>query len=139
MTDSSSASQGSALVLPVPPSSAKHPSPALAAALSAADLDAATACFARDGCLLTADATTIRGREDIRAVLAQLISINATAEIEHGGMLVAGDVALAAECWTTRFARSDGATYTRRKPTTSVMRRVEGTWKLQIAAPWGWG
>ena len=119
--------------------SAKDPSPAFAAALSTGDLDAATACFARDGCLLTADATAIRGRADIRAVLGQLIAMSALAEVEQRAILVTGEVALATECWTTRFLRSNGTTYARTAPTSTVLRRVEDVWKLQIAAPWGWG
>jgi uncharacterized protein (TIGR02246 family) len=120
-------------------SSAKDPSPALATALSSGDLEAATACFARDGCLLTADATTIRGREDIRAVLRQLISMSADVQVEQRALLVSGEIALAAEHWTTRFLAYSGATYARSRSTSTVLRRVEGIWKLQIAAPWGWG
>jgi len=110
----------------------------LAAALSAGDLDTATTCFARDGYLLTADATAVRGREDIRGVLDQLISMGAIAEVDQRSILVSGEVALASEHWTTRYDRAPELTYSRTVPTTLVLRRIEGHWKLQIAAPWGW-
>jgi hypothetical protein len=50
--------------------------------LSAGDLEGATACFARDACLLTQDATAIHSRERIRPVLAQLIARRARIEVE---------------------------------------------------------
>lgn len=121
------------------PSSAKDPSPALAAALSSGDLDAATACFARDGCLLTPDATTIRGRENIRGVLGQWLAMHPSLEVEQRGMLVSGDVAIATEVWLIRLERRDLAPFAQTSNSTTVLRRIEATWKLQIAAPWGWG
>jgi hypothetical protein len=42
---------------------------ALAVSLSSGDLDAATSCFAKDACLLTPDATVVRGRREIRPIL----------------------------------------------------------------------
>lgn len=55
------------------PQSATNSCLAFARALSAGDLDEAAAGFARDGCLVTADATAIHGRERIRPVLAQMV------------------------------------------------------------------
>jgi ketosteroid isomerase-like protein len=122
------------------PAPALQPCPAgtvanvFAAALSEGDLDAATACFAREACLLTGDATAIRGREDIRAILGRLIASGVRAEVEHRSLVLAGDLALQSTTWTTRFRnRSDqvgSAT------SNSVLCRIEGIWKLQIAAPW---
>jgi len=122
-----------------PRSSAKDPSAALAAALSARELEAASACFARDACLITPDATVVRTRQSIRQVLHQLIAMGSRAEVEQHSMLVAGEVAIATETWTMRFEGADGAPFARSADSSSVLRRLEGTWKLQIAAPWGWG
>jgi ketosteroid isomerase-like protein len=119
--------------------SAKQISAALAAALSAGDLDAATACFARDACLITPDATTIRGRDHIRAILFQLIAMRPTMQVEQRAMLIAGDVALAAETWTIRLNGLDLTPFARTSDSSTVLRRVEDIWKLQISAPWGWG
>jgi ketosteroid isomerase-like protein len=128
-----------AIVPAAPPSSANNASPALASALSAGDLDSAVAGFARDGALITRSATTIRGRDRIRAVLGQLIAMRPAVEVEQLGLLVAGEVALATENWTVRLEGSEGAPFTQISNSTAVLRCIQGTWKLQIAAPWGWG
>jgi ketosteroid isomerase-like protein len=60
-------------------------------------------------------------------------------QVEQHGILIAGDVALATETWTIRLDGLDLTPFARTSETTTVLRRVEGTWKLQIAAPWGWG
>ena len=54
-------------------------------------------------------------------------------------MLVAGDVAIATEAWTMQIDAADGTPFAQSSPSTAVLRRIEQTWKLQIAAPWGWG
>ena len=118
---------------------AKRVSADFAAALTADDLAAATACFARDGCLITPGATTIRGCDHIRAILLQLIAMHPSVELEQRGMLVSGDVALATETWRIRLNGLELTPFARTSETTTVLRRVEGAWKLQIAAPWGWG
>jgi ketosteroid isomerase-like protein len=120
-------------------SSAKQISATFAAALSAGNLEAATACFARDACLLTPDATAIRGREHIRPVLRQLIAMRPSARVEQRSMLVAGDVAIATEDWTVQIDAADGTPFAQNSLSTAVLRRIEDVWKLQIAAPWGWG
>jgi ketosteroid isomerase-like protein len=130
---------GATLTTSPPLGSAKDPSPALAAALNAGDLQSAAAGFARDGALITPSATTIRGRDHIRAILFQLIEMRLTVQVEQLGLLVAGEVALVTETWTIRLDGLECAPFARTTESTTVIRRVEGTWKLQIAAPWGWG
>jgi ketosteroid isomerase-like protein len=120
-------------------SDAKQISAAFAAALSAGDLDAASACFTRDACLLTPDATAIRGRDQIRPLLRQLIAMRPTARVEQRSMLVAGEVAIATELWTLQIDAAEGTPFAQSSLSTTVLRRIEETWKLQIAAPWGWG
>jgi ketosteroid isomerase-like protein len=121
-----------------PRSSARDPSIALAAALSAGDLEAASICFARDACLITPDATTICGRQNIRSILHQLIALRPSAHVEQRSLLVAGEVAIASEGWTIRIAAA-GTPFAQTSLSSAVLRRVEDTWKLQISAPWGWG
>ena len=118
---------------------AKQISATFAAALSAGDLEAATACFARDACLLTPHAITIRGRDHIRAILFQLVAMHPTVQVEQRSMLIAGDVALGTETWTILLNGLELTPYAGTSNSTAVLRRIEGTWKLQIAAPWGWG
>lgn len=105
--------------------------------MSIGNLAAATACFARDASFLTPDATTIRGRDDIRAVLAQLVAMRSQIHIDMQSTLRAGEIALVTGRWTIRlpikaapFAQSASACF--------VVHRIEGSWKAVIAAPWGW-
>ena len=84
-----------------PPSSGRPLLP-FAGAISAGDLDAATACFARDGCLITPDATAIYGRERIRPVLLQLIARRTEITVELSHRVGSGEVVLAHERWRVR-------------------------------------
>jgi uncharacterized protein (TIGR02246 family) len=116
----------------------KQTTAALVQAINRRDLDAATRCFAKDACLLTPDSTAIRGRDEIRPILAQMIARNPQIEVQAGSVLVAGDVALAKERWVTRSAGTRDAVFVQESPATLVLRQLEGVWKLGIAALWGW-
>jgi ketosteroid isomerase-like protein len=108
-------------------------------ALNRQDIDAATNCFAKDACLLTPDATAIRGREEIRPILAQLIDRRARIEVLGSSMLLAGEVALGLERWAIRSAGVGGEVFAQESRPALVLRELEGAWKLAIAALWGWG
>jgi ketosteroid isomerase-like protein len=122
-----------------PPASPRETTRAFAAALNAADIDAATHCFAKDACLVTPDATAIRGREEIRPILAQLIARRTRIEVTASSLLAAGEVALGSERWTIRSAGPEGVVFAQDSSPALVLRNLEGAWKLAIAAPWGWG
>lgn len=107
--------------------------------LSAGDLEGATACFARDACLLTQDATAIHTRERIRPVLAQLIARRTRIEVEQCCVLPAGEVALATERWTIAIEGTEGARFEQSCTPTLILQRIEERWKLALVAPWGWG
>ncbi|HKT84272.1 MAG TPA: nuclear transport factor 2 family protein [Solirubrobacterales bacterium] len=112
---------------------------ALPRLLSAGDLSLATACFSRDACLLTPDTTAIHGRDHIRPVLAQLIARHIRIEVEQSNVLEAGDVAFVRESW---LVNAEGSTASRFEDTCDpllVLKRIEGSWKVAIAALWGWG
>lgn len=111
---------------------------ALPALISAANLEAASACFTRDACLLTQDATAIHGREHIRPLLAQLIARRTRIAVEQSTLLSAGDVALVRERWTIQIDAAEGARFEQSCSPTLVLRRVEERWKLALVAPWGW-
>lgn len=109
-----------------------------ARSLGDGDLEAASACFARDGCLITPDATAIHGRDRIRPLLAQLIARQVGIEVELSNTVGGGGVVMASERWqvtlgagTTQFVQTIYPTL--------VLRWIESEWKLAIAAPWGWG
>lgn len=110
---------------------------ALAASISRGDLDAAAHCFTKDACLLTPDATAVRGREEIKSILHQLIVARSQIEVQDSSIVLAGEVALGTETWLVTSAGSEGAPFTRTLTPTMVMREIEGGWKLAVAMPWG--
>ncbi|HEX6205787.1 MAG TPA: nuclear transport factor 2 family protein [Solirubrobacterales bacterium] len=107
-------------------------------AVSAGDLDAAATCFARDGCLITPDATAIHGRESIRRVLAQMVVRRTEIEVELSTAVGAGEVVLIHQRWWIRSGEQAGDRIEQIADAIMILRRVEGTWKLSIAAPWGY-
>jgi uncharacterized protein (TIGR02246 family) len=109
---------------------------AFAAALNAGRLEAAIACFTRDACLVTPDATAVHGREQIRLLLAQMIARETQIEIVPIAELQAGEVAVTQQRWIVRSRGAAGARYTQQLDATLVLRRLESRWKLAIAAPW---
>jgi ketosteroid isomerase-like protein len=110
---------------------------ALAASISRGDLDAAAHCFAKDACLITPDATAVRGREEIKPILHQLIVAGSRIEVQESSIVLAGEVALGTERWQVTSAGSEGEPFTRTLTPTMVMRQIEGVWKLAVAMPWG--
>jgi ketosteroid isomerase-like protein len=92
--------------------------------LNSGDLNRATACFARDACLITPDATAIHGRDRIRSVLAQLIARRAEIRVESSNVIIAGDVALASERWTIRSIGVEGSRFDQALSPTLVLRRL---------------
>lgn len=118
---------------------AERSSHGLVGALSAGNLSAAVACFARDACLITPDGTAVHGRESIRPVLAQLILARTQIAIELSSTLTAGEVALTRERWTIRSPGAEGRTLTQSTESTVVQRWIEGRWKIAVVAPWSWG
>lgn len=109
---------------------------AFARALGTGDLELATTCFARDACLITADATVVHGRDRIRPLLAQLIARRIEVTVELSNIFGGGDVAIARERWSIRSAAA--GPFVQTIYPALVMRRIESEWKLVIAAPWGW-
>lgn len=107
-------------------------------AISIGDLDSATACFARDGCLITPDATAVYGRDRVRPLLAQLVARHTEIKVEFSNVVGRGDVVLAHERWKVRSGGDDGPRVEQTLNPTLVLRRIEAEWKLAIVAPWGW-
>jgi uncharacterized protein (TIGR02246 family) len=109
---------------------------ALAKSISRGDLEGAARCFAKDACLVTPDATAVRGRQEIRPVLRQLIASRSQIEVQESSIVLAGEVALGTERWTITTPGSEGRPFTRSLTATLVLRRLEGVWKLAVASPW---
>lgn len=109
---------------------------AFAASISRGDLDGAAYCFAKDACLVTPDATAVRGRDEIRPILHQLIVLESQIEVQESSVLLAGEVALGTERWTVTSPSSEGGSFTRALTPMVVLRQLEGVWKLAVALPW---
>jgi uncharacterized protein (TIGR02246 family) len=109
---------------------------AFAESISRGDLDGAAHCFTKDACLVTPDATAVRGREEIRPILRQLIAAGSQIEVQDSSIVLAGEVALGTERWVITTPASEGETFTRSLTPTLVLREVEGIWKLAVALPW---
>jgi ketosteroid isomerase-like protein len=109
---------------------------AFAAALSTGNLSVAMARFTRTACLLTPDGTEIHGREGIAAVLSQLISRRTQISIEQLVLRSAGEVVLASALCTIRSDGPEGSRFVQTSSPTLVLQKVEGTWKIAVAAPW---
>lgn len=109
---------------------------AFAASISRGDLDAAALCFVKDACLVTPDATAVRGRDEIRPILHQLIVIESRIEVQESSILAAGEVALGTERWVITSPSSEGNSFTRALTPMLVLRQLEDVWKLAVALPW---
>ncbi len=105
-------------------------------ALSRGELAAATACFTREGSMVTPDGTAVHGRSDIGAILAQLIATRTEVQIEQLAMRAAGDVALATGRLTLRSDGPEGSRVEQSCEPTVALRMVENRWKIAILAPW---
>lgn len=110
---------------------------AFADSISRGDLEAAANCFTKDACLLTPDATAVRGRREIKPILQQLIAIGSRIDVQESSVVRAGEVALGTERWAFTSAGSEGTSFTRTLTPTLVMHHLEGVWKLAVAMPWG--
>jgi ketosteroid isomerase-like protein len=108
-------------------------------AINRGRLDQACACFARDGCLITPDATLVHGREAVREILAQLVAAGSRVSIQISALVTAGEVAMARERWRIESGAPEGKPFAQESMPTMVLRRIDSDWKLAIAAPWGWG
>src|SRR3954471_5133220 len=86
---------------------------AFALSISRGDLDAAAYCFAKDACLVTPDATAVRGRDEIRPILHQLILLESQIEVQESSIFAGGEVALGTESWVVTSLGSEGAPFTR--------------------------
>ncbi|HEU5061761.1 MAG TPA: nuclear transport factor 2 family protein [Solirubrobacterales bacterium] len=112
--------------------------PGFARAINEGDLATAAACFARDGCLITPDATAVHGRDSIRTVLAQMVAGQTRILVEGSNAIKAGEVVFARERWRVRAGEPEGPSIEHTLSAVLILRWIEGAWKLTIAAPWGW-
>lgn len=97
---------------------------------------AAARCFTREGCLITPDGTAIHGREDVAAIVAQMVARRTEIEVDQLTVREAGDVALVGGRMTMRTAGIEGRPIVQTFDPTAVLHRVEGAWRIAVLAPW---
>ncbi len=108
------------------------------AALRSGDSEAAAACFAPDGCLLTPDGTAVAGRRQIREVLIQITATRSEIRFESARVVRAGELALCSQRWTVDSRGAGTEAFEREFASTVVLRQGgPGEWALVIASPWG--
>ncbi len=138
-SERSGASQVSTSTIASPSVAPRGSTLALVQAINASDLETATSYFAKDACLITPDATAIKGRDEIRLILAQLIDRQCQIEILESSVLIGGETTLACERWRIRSLGTGDAIFEQRTSPMMVLRYIEQAWRFAIAAPWGWG
>lgn len=119
---------------PAEPQGAVH---AFASALASGRPTAAAACFTRDSCLITADGTSVHGRDRIAKLLEQLIARRTVIEVDLLAINQAGDVARAKGQWSLTFDGPEGSRFVQTCNPTVVLQRIEYSWRLAILALWG--
>jgi ketosteroid isomerase-like protein len=110
---------------------------AFVAAINGADLEVAVGCLTREACLITPDSTAVRGRAEIRGVLAQMIAQRLEIEVSASSAIAAGEIAHLKQQWRIQVGTDSARPYTRDVNPLCVLQRVEARWKLAIVAPWG--
>ncbi len=109
-----------------------------AEALSAGNLDGALAMYEDDACYADEHGTVARGREQIRAALAELIALNATLDCYEIDVVENGDLAILRARWTFSGTSHDGEPYETRGRSIEVVRRQsDGSWLFTIDLPSG--
>lgn len=109
-----------------------------AEALSAGDLDGALALYEDDACFARNDGTVARGRDEIRAALADLIAQRPTLDCYQIDVAEHGDLAVLVARWTYAGTGADGAPFESRGRSIEVVRRQpDGTWRFTIDLPSG--
>jgi hypothetical protein len=104
-------------------------------ALSDGDHQAAIACFAADGCLITPDGTAVAGVDRILEVLVQMTAARSRFQFGSPRIIRAGEVALCSQRWTVIAAAN---LLEQRFDSTMVLRSAGSSnrWRLVIASPW---
>lgn len=116
--------------------SAERAAGEFSAALNNGDLERALACMALGSWLVTPDATEVKGRERIRAVLAQLVASRVEFEVQARSVREDGQLALVSERWRIRSPAPGCSYHEQLSYPLLVARRIAGEWKLVHLAPW---
>jgi uncharacterized protein (TIGR02246 family) len=104
-----------------------------AEAFAAGDVDALLDLYEDGAVQLQRDGSVLSGRDNLRAVFTQLLSLGLTMSGKQQHAIVAGDLALT----STRYElpTSDGAGMTTMSTAEVSHRQPDGTWRIVIDAP----
>jgi uncharacterized protein (TIGR02246 family) len=109
-----------------------------AEALSRGDLEAAVACYEPDACYIDASGTRAEGHDQIRAALAELLTLNPTLDCYEIDVVENGDLAVLRARWTFAGTDDSGEFFTSQGRSIEIVRRQpDGTWKFTIDLPSG--
>ena len=104
------------------------------AAVNGKDADALLALYEPEGVAVHLDGTTRTGRDELRTMVAELLSTIEHIEGETRKVLVAGDIALMSAGWRARLTGPDGGEAT--GTTAEVARKQpDGTWRWVVDDP----
>lgn len=109
-----------------------------AEALSRGDLDSELAMYEDEACYVEGNGTQVRGREQIRVALAELITLSPTLDCYEVDVVENDDLAVLRARWTFSGTNSDGTSFERHGRSIEVVRRQpDGTWRFIIDLPSG--
>lgn len=105
----------------------------------AGDLDGLLSLYEPDAAFVAQSGAYVSGRRAIREVLAGILAVRRTFEIEIGRAIQTGDVALMVSSWKLS-GEQRGAPYESKGRTADVVRRQpDGSWLYVIDSPYGEG
>src|SRR5260370_29789042 len=88
---------------------------------SGGDHQAAIACFAADGCLITPDGTAVAGVDRIVEILVQMTAARSRFQFGPPRIIRAGEVALCSQRWTVSFTAAANSLFEQRFDSTMVL------------------
>jgi uncharacterized protein (TIGR02246 family) len=107
-------------------------------AINRGDLEAALKCYEAQASIVAQPGQIARGKDEVRAALAGIISLKPTIkEISHQ-LVEAGDIALFCSKWKLTGTAPDGNHTEMSGASSDVLRRQpEGRWLIAVDNPWG--
>jgi uncharacterized protein (TIGR02246 family) len=101
--------------------------------MNAGDLEGLLALYEDDAVLAPAPGQRVIGKAQIRAALAEFLSLNGRITARNNYCMQAGDIALTQGAWTLTYAGPDGQQLEQSARSSEVMRQqADGSWLYAI-------
>jgi uncharacterized protein (TIGR02246 family) len=110
---------------------------ALAAAVVAGDVRAATELWLDDAVMIQPNGQTVRGKETIAGALQALVDSGARMQIDVSSVFTAGDAATVLGTLTLSGIDGNGEAFSETANSVVVYARGVDGWRIAIDAPWG--